>query len=56
LLGIALGAMILGCILLLLILNRYGFSTKVTSLGTSPAAVAVHAAEPAPAKFFTELL
>ena len=56
LLGIALGAMILGCILLLLILNRYGFSTKVTSLGTAADAVAMHAVEAAPSKFFTELL
>jgi hypothetical protein len=40
LLGIALAAMIFGCILLLLILNRYGFSTKVTSLMAPPGAVA----------------
>jgi hypothetical protein len=32
LLGIALGAMVLGCILLLLILNRYEFKTKVSAL------------------------
>jgi len=33
--------MILGCLLLLLILNRYGFETKVTRLQRpSPAAVA----------------
>ena len=32
LLGVALGAMIIGCLLLVLVLNRYGFSTKV-SLG-----------------------
>jgi hypothetical protein len=36
LLGIALGAMVLGCLLLLLILNRYGFSTKVSAF--TPAA------------------
>jgi len=39
LLGIALGAMLLGCILLLLILNRYEFKTKVATL-TAPAATA----------------
>jgi hypothetical protein len=32
LLGIALGAMILGCILLLIILNRYEFKTSVSML------------------------
>jgi hypothetical protein len=32
LLGIALGAMILGCLLLVLILNRYEFQTKVSAL------------------------
>jgi len=31
-LGIALGAIILACLMLVLIMNRYGFSTKVTSL------------------------
>ena len=31
LLGVALGAMFLGCILMLIVLNRYGFSRKVTS-------------------------
>ena len=40
LLGIALGAMILGCLLLVLILNRYEFKTKVSALD-SPRAVAV---------------
>ena len=30
LLGVALGAMVLGCILLVMVLNRYGFSTKVS--------------------------
>jgi len=29
LLGVALGAMILGCLLMFLVLNRYGFSRKV---------------------------
>jgi hypothetical protein len=39
LLGIALGAMILGCLLLVLILNQYGFSVKVSALspGSAPA-------------------
>jgi len=36
LLGVALGAMILGCLLLVLILQRYEFKTKVSGL-TSPA-------------------
>jgi hypothetical protein len=35
LLGIALGAMILGCLLLLLILNSYEFKTKVSAV-TAP--------------------
>jgi hypothetical protein len=36
LLGIALGAMILGCILLVLILNRYEFKTSVSMLAPLP--------------------
>jgi len=32
LLGVALGAMILGCLLLVLVLNRYEFKTKVSAL------------------------
>jgi len=32
LLSIALGAMLLGCLLLVLILNRYEFKTKVSTL------------------------
>lgn len=40
-LGVALGAMILGCLLLILILNRYGFSTKAAMLnGPAPTAIA----------------
>jgi len=35
-LGIALGAMVLGCLLLLLVLNRYEFKTKAAAL-TPPA-------------------
>ena len=34
-LGIALGAMLLGCLLLVLILNRYEFKTKVSALDPS---------------------
>ena len=36
LLGIALGAMILGCLLLVLILNGYEFKTKVSALTVPP--------------------
>jgi hypothetical protein len=37
--------MILGCLLLILVLNQYGFSTKVSALTTSPpSAVALTAA------------
>ncbi|MFO0909880.1 MAG: hypothetical protein U0794_16285 [Isosphaeraceae bacterium] len=32
LLGVALGAMVLGCLLLLLVLNRYEFKTTVSAL------------------------
>jgi hypothetical protein len=39
-LGVALGAMLLGCLLLLLILNRYEFKTTV-SAAPSPAPVAL---------------
>jgi hypothetical protein len=39
-LGVALGAMVLGCLLLILILNRYGFSTKATVLNP-PARTAI---------------
>jgi hypothetical protein len=36
--------MILGCLLLILVLNQYGFSTKVSALSTaSPSAVALTA-------------
>lgn len=49
LLGIALGAMILGCILLVLILNAYEFKTKVSALtapvSTSLALASTSAAE-----------
>jgi hypothetical protein len=49
LLGIALGAMILGCLLLVLILNSYEFKTKVSALtaprSTSLALASTRAAE-----------
>ncbi|SIO14222.1 hypothetical protein SAMN05444166_2674 [Singulisphaera sp. GP187] len=37
LLGVALGAMVLGCLLLVLILQRYEFTTKAAALFTQPA-------------------
>jgi hypothetical protein len=43
LLSIALGAMILGCLLLLLILNRYEFKTKVSAVVPPSATVLVQA-------------
>ena len=43
LLGVALGAMIIGCLLLVLVLNRYEFKTKVSSL--APAATSLAAAD-----------
>jgi len=48
LLGVALGAMILGCILLLMILMRYDFKTKVSALTPPARTVLVAAAETAP--------
>ncbi len=39
-LGIALGAMVLGCLLLVLVLNRYGFSTKVSSVAPAAHSIA----------------
>jgi hypothetical protein len=56
LLGIALGAMILGCLLLLLILNRYGFSTKVSALTPTTATSRALASNSATVNFFTEHL
>lgn len=35
LLGVALGAMLLGCILLLVVLGRYEFKTKIASIAPS---------------------
>ena len=40
LLGVALGAMVLGCLLLILVLNRYGFSTKVSARSAPAPALA----------------
>jgi len=40
LLGVAFGAMLLGCLLLILVWNRYGFSTKAVANLTPPAAIA----------------
>jgi len=46
LLGVALGAMILGCLLLVLVLQRYEFKTKVSDAGSPrPATVALAAPE-----------
>jgi hypothetical protein len=47
-LGVALGAMVLGCLLLVLILNRYEFKTKAASLSTpaSSTALAAHLENP----------
>jgi len=39
LLGISLGAMVLGCLLMILLLGRYGFSTKVSALTPAPASI-----------------
>jgi hypothetical protein len=59
LLGIALGAMILGCILLLIILYGYDFSTRV-SLRTPPSLAATGrpllTVHPGTENFFTERL
>jgi hypothetical protein len=40
-LGIALGAILLGCLLMTLVLSRYGFSTKVSAVSSPPQAVAI---------------
>lgn len=36
LLGVALGAMMVGCVLLLLVLNRYNFQTSISALTPAP--------------------
>jgi hypothetical protein len=56
LLGIALGAMLLGCLLLLLILNQYGFSIKVSALTPPSVASPALAVNTATVNFFTEHL
>jgi hypothetical protein len=38
LLGVALGAMVIGCILLLVVLSRYNFQTSVSALTPAPSA------------------
>jgi len=48
LLGVALGAMVLGCLLLLLVLSRYGFSTKAASLTPAPSRAVALAAMTGP--------
>ncbi len=40
-LGIALGAILLGCLLLILTMNRYGFSVKPTAMITVPTSLSV---------------
>jgi hypothetical protein len=40
-LGIALGAIILGCLLMTLVFSRYSFSTKVSAVSTPPQATAI---------------
>jgi hypothetical protein len=44
LLGIALGAIVLGCLFLVLVLNRYEFKTKVSARTPSAAPIAALAA------------
>jgi hypothetical protein len=41
LLGVSLGAIVLGCLLMALMLNRYGWSVKVSNRSTITQAVAV---------------
>jgi len=53
LLGIALGAMVLGCILLLLILNRYEFKTTVST--RTPSSVTVPGERVAQIHFNSEI-
>jgi hypothetical protein len=46
LLGVSLGAIVLGCLLLLLVLNRYGFSSKATAMAeTAPRTTLLAASE-----------
>jgi hypothetical protein len=48
-LGVALGAILIGCLMLVLVLNRYEFKTKVSARFDSPAPVALAAVEKIPA-------
>jgi hypothetical protein len=41
LLSVALGAMVLGCLLLIIVLGRYEFKTKVSATTRAPAAAVV---------------
>jgi hypothetical protein len=41
LLGISLGAIVISCILMLVMLGRYNFSTKVSAIAPPPTATAV---------------
>jgi hypothetical protein len=47
-LSIALGAMILGCLLLVQVWSRYGFETKVSARSTPVPAIALEAFEKNP--------
>lgn len=48
LLGVALGAIVLGCLLLALVMNKYGFSTKAAANQGKPAALVAQWVESAP--------
>ena len=51
LLGVALGAIVIGCLLLVLVLGRYDWSTKVSArLGDAPPAAALASLEKNPAE------
>jgi hypothetical protein len=40
-LGIALGAILLGCLLMTIVLSRYSFSTKVSAVSSLPRAASI---------------
>lgn len=48
LLGVALGAILLGCLLLALVMNKYGFSTKAAANQGKPATLVAQWVESAP--------
>ena len=56
LLGVALGAMIIGCILLLVVLSRYNFQTSVSAVAPAPSASVALAANHSLGKIDTVLL